>query len=75
MIHEPEFAQIKARINGWSSNSTELIRRDIAIRPCTKEDLGIEEDADEDEHTAYGDLHHPGSKFYPVNERSVSWVN
>ena len=42
-LDEPEFVEVKARTRSWSPDEDVVIFQDVTTRPCTREELGLEE--------------------------------
>ena len=45
MLNETEYAQIKASIRSWSPEQDKTFFKEVEIRPCTRQELGLDPDA------------------------------
>ena len=60
-----KYATIKAQIRSWAPHISGVIRKDLPLKPCTRDELGIGDDGAESSE----------AKFYPPHERSKDHLN
>ena len=63
MLIEPDIAELKARLKMWSPNYSGIKWHEVDIRPCTREELGLEGEEFEEQ-----------SKFWPTHKDSKPWL-
>ena len=64
-IVAPEYVTVRAQYRSWSPEEDATKFQTIDTRPCTREELGLGEDEEEEKE---------GSRFYPVHPRSEYWM-
>ena len=63
MLNETEYAQIKASIRSWSPEQDKTFFKEVDIRPCTRQELGLDPDAMDT------------SKFYKTHPSSEAYLS
>ena len=62
MIIEPDYGEVVARVKSWDSGG--LYWQNLNLRPCTREDLGMDSEGIQ-----------PSAKFYPPHKNSKDYLD
>ena len=60
-IEDPKYAFLKARVTSWSPEVDSTIVKQIAIHPCTREELGLDGD-------------NPSARFFSPHKSSEVYI-